>query len=122
MKHHIKTSHGISKGYIQFKEEIEKTYDNDNNIIKLTGMIGGVGQGGGGSPIIWLGVLLILLEAYRKTNKGAKMENRRTAKQLTYWILSYVDDNSIVQTFEQDTSVIEMLETMKKVYFNGTTY
>ena len=24
MKHHIKTSHGISKGYIQFKEEIEK--------------------------------------------------------------------------------------------------
>ena len=114
MKHHIKTSHGISKGYIQFNEETKKIYDNKNNIIKLSGRIGGVGQGGGGSPIIWLGVLLILLEAYRKTNKGANMEHRRTAEQLIYWILSYVDDNSIVQTFDHDTSVTAMLEAMKK--------
>ena len=64
-------------------------------IVALFGPIGGVGQGGGASPIIWLAVLIIMLEAYRKTNKGISVIDRITGLQLLFWIISYVDDNSI---------------------------
>ena len=87
-----------------------------NGVVKLlTGPIGGVGQGGGVSPIIWLAILLILLTAYKKTNRGTEVRNIITGAVIVYWILSYVDDNTIVQHFEHDASINDILTQMKKI-------
>ena len=51
MKHYIKTAFGTSEGYIQFGETY-KTIIIQGIIMLLIGPIGGVGQGGGASPII----------------------------------------------------------------------
>ena len=63
----------------------------------LQGPIGGVGQGGGGSPIIWLALLLMLIQAYKKTNDGIEIINIVTGQVIQYWIISYVDDNTIIK-------------------------
>ena len=72
MKHFIKTSTGVSEGYIKFSRYNKKKIKN-GTILILTGLIGGVGQGGGANPIIWMAILIILLQAYKKTQQGAKM-------------------------------------------------
>ena len=69
MKYYVKTAHGVSEGYIKFNENIE-TIIMGGMMAILLGPIGGAGQGGNGSPIIWLAILLILLEACCETNQG----------------------------------------------------
>ena len=60
MKHYIKTAAELSPGYIQFgPTEMQKI--RNRVILILTGLIGGVGQGIGGSPIMWMTVLLIIM-------------------------------------------------------------
>ena len=121
MKHYIKTASGISGGFITFGKKklkrLKRMVHNDGTtytlILALLGPIGGVGQGGGASPIIWLAVLLIMLIVYRKFHKGVSIEDRVSAMIIVMWILSYVDDNTIIQGFEHDTTIKEMLETMK---------
>lgn len=55
-----KASHGVSQGFIQFNPTSDHS-SMESKVNKLVGPIGGVGQSGGGSPIIWLGVLMIML-------------------------------------------------------------
>ena len=112
MKRHIKTSTGVSEGHIKFSRFNKKKIRN-GVILILTGLIGGVGQGGGASPIIWMAILIILLKAYKKTQKGAKIVDFITNIAIPLWIISYVDDNSIVRHFSTTASVKEMLEGMK---------
>ena len=99
MKHHIKTGTGVSEGYISFSPMI-KMVMLSGIISSIFGPIGGVGQGGGGSPIIWLAVILMMLQAYKKTNQGIDIKNPLTAEIIKYWIISYVDDNTIIKHFD----------------------
>ena len=65
MKHYIKTATGVSEGYTKF-DRVKRKKIKNGVILLLTGLIGGVGQGGGASPIIWMAILIILLNAYKK--------------------------------------------------------
>ena len=59
-------------------------------------------------------ILIILLKAYKKTQKGAKkIVDFITNIAIPMWIISYVDDNSIVRHFSATASVKDMLEGMK---------
>lgn len=44
-------------------------------IIHLLGNIGGIGQGGGGSPVGWLVILLIVIQAYKTFSPGATIND-----------------------------------------------
>ena len=107
MKHRIRISTGISKGLIKFGEETKISMDN-KNITEIQGRTGGIGQGGGGGPMAWIAVINIMIEAYRKLRKGAIMSDVCDISPLLNWIVSYVDDNTLVQTFdnEQDTTIM----------------
>ena len=112
MKHFVKTARGISESYIKFNtQQIKQQY---GLIMILMGLIGGVGQGGGASPIIWMAVLMIMLAAYKAKKDGAVMTDTVTGETIKMWIVSYVDDNSIVKHFSRRTTVQEILEEMRK--------
>ena len=113
MRHHIKISMGISPGHIKFAETSEINIV-DGVIMLLAGLIGGTGQGSGASPIIWLAVLLIMIKVYKRSNSGVKIKNMVTKLIVEYFILSYVDDNTVVKTFDWDASTEEILASMKK--------
>ena len=66
MKHFVKTATGVSIGWIQYGKENKKKVRN-GTILLLMGLIGGIGQGGGASPLIWMSVLLIMMGAYKQT-------------------------------------------------------
>ena len=74
MKHYVKTAMGISKGFIKFGKETQRI-EGRGIILILLGLIGGIGQGGGGSPIIWMAVLMIMLAAYKINNEGTEMKD-----------------------------------------------
>ena len=86
----------------------------ESKVNKLVGPIGGVGQGGGGSPIIWLGVLMIMLDAYPQMSEGITIQHRTTGMRILYWIISYVDDNTILRNFQNATNIRFILKEMKK--------
>lgn len=113
MKHHIKTGSGVSEGFIMFSPVI-KTLILSGIVMMLCGPIGGVGQGGGGSPIIWLAVLLILIQAYKKQNDGIGIINPIDGIRIMYWIISYVDDNTVVREFKNKSKPNEMLQMLKE--------
>ena len=119
MKHHVKTGAGVSEGYIRFAEEI-KLIILGGIVLTLLGPIGGVGQGGGGSPIIWLAILLIMIQAYKKENDGICINNPVNLTKIMYWIVSYVDDNTIVRDFKIEIKPNEMLQQLKEnlLYWN----
>ena len=74
MIHHVKTSSGISKGIIchsSHNNDISVLNDGDKTI--RSGNIGGVGQGGGASPIGWLMLLITLMNAFKTFSDGAKL-------------------------------------------------
>ena len=112
MRHFIKTSVGVSKGYIKFGRCYKKIIRN-GTIFLLMGLIGGVGQGGGSSPIIWMVILLILLDAYKLTQKGAQVWDSVEKKGVNLSVISYVDDNSIVRHFDREVSLVQMINGIK---------
>ena len=111
MRHYVKTAVGISEGYIKYDTTPKMTMEN-GIILMILGLIGGIGQGGGSSPIIWLAVLMIMLMAYKVTQPGADMYDPVTKEKVTFWLTSYVDDNTIVRYFSRSTSMIEILGAM----------
>ena len=112
MKHYIKTATCVSEEYIKF-DRVKRKKIKNGVILLLTGLIGGVGQGGGASPIIWMAILIILLDAYKKTQLGATIIDHVLNIAIPLWIISYVDDNSIVRHFPTNATVNDMLEGMK---------
>ena len=97
-RHLIQIATGISKGIIQFAE-IPKVVMEEGIITLMEGPTGGIGQGGGGGPIAWITVITIMLLTYRWLNAGANIDNCIGWYALTVWVISYVDDNTIVQIF-----------------------
>ena len=111
MKHFVKMAIGISKGYNQYGRQLSKV-ERQGLILILVGLIGGIGQGGGGSPIIWMVVLMIMLAGYKETNKGTEMRDPVTGNKIMSWIISYIDDNSIVRHFRDSATLTEIISEM----------
>ena len=104
MIHHVKTSSGVSKGNIKWKE-IHGEESLINHITSASntiyGNIGGIGQGGGASPVEWLAVLLVMIETFKQFSSGADILDPNGNYSLHIPIVSYVDDNSIVKSLER---------------------
>ena len=111
MRHYVKTAFGVSEGYFQYSKELQMIMLN-GLIMLITGLIGGVGQGGGSSPIIWMAVLMIMMMAFKMTQKGADMYDPLTKEKTTYWLTSYVDDNTIVRYFDRTCTMESIMRTM----------
>ena len=112
MKHRIRIATGVSEGLIRFSEK-EATVKEDNKIKIIQGRTGGIGQGGGAGPLSWIAVIDIMLEAYRKICPGATARDPMMLYTLCYWLISYVDDNTIVVGFEDKTTRLEILTTLQ---------
>ena len=108
MSHHLKTAVGVSKGLIKYRPKEAQYYDRENNILALRGEIGGVCQGGGASPIIRSAVLLIMLQAYKKVCNGITLQDLAHSTRVIYWIISYVDDNTILRSFPNNVTTPEI--------------
>ena len=112
MKHRVRIATGVSDGIIQFSEK-EKIITTNSTILKIEGKTGGIGQGGGAGPLAWIAVIDVMLEAYRKICPGALAADPLMLYTLCYWLISYVDDNTIVVGFEDMTTREEILNTLK---------
>ena len=113
MQHHVKTATGISKGYIKWgdmeeHDEVIRSITGATTI--LIGNIGGIGQGGGASPVEWLAVLLVMIKTFKKFSTGAIVRDPLNINGIHIPIVSYVDDNSIVKSIQKATSVAKIFE------------
>ena len=113
MKHYVKTGTVVSNGFIIFSTAF-KSMMIGRIVTWLQGPIGGVGQGGSGSPIIWMALLFILIEAYKMTNEGIITTNCATLQEIKYWIVSYIDDNTIVKSFHQQDTIQQILQSLRE--------
>ncbi len=98
MKHRIRISAGVSLGFIAFAVT-ESTQFNNSHVSSILGPTGGIGQGGGGGPIAWISVIMVMLLAYRSLCDGAPMEHGLQWISYVSWVISYVDDNTLVRNF-----------------------
>ena len=103
MEHRIRIATGVSEGIIKFSET-ERTVMKGKSIVSIQGKTGGIGQGGGAGPLAWLAIIDVMLEAYRKLRPGAPVIDPLMLYSMCYWMISYVDDNTIVTGFSSDTS------------------
>ena len=55
-----------------------------------------------------------MLEAYRKLNNGASAMDPLQLYSICYWLISYVDDNTIITSFEENESQYTILKTIRK--------
>ena len=114
MKHYVRTAAGVSEGFIQFNATTMITLLTLGLTI-FHGLIGGIGQGGGGGPILWLMVSVIMIEALRKLCTGATMEHVLGWFTYTLWLVSYVDDNTLLKTFSLGATPDVVFTDMRKM-------
>ena len=100
MIHHIKTAVGISTEHITYnKLPNNKRYiksRNDNDALKFYEDLGRVGQGGGGSPVMWLVMMIVMINVYNIFAMGARIRNAATNMKLEMSLLSYVDNITLI--------------------------
>ena len=113
MEHKVKTAMGISKGSIKWNPG-PLCMIILAGIAHYIGNIGGIGQGGGGSPVGWLVILLIMIRAYRHFSKGAQIIDPLGDNTFTLHVVSYVDDNSLLRSFPSGVSLATMLQTVSR--------
>jgi hypothetical protein len=113
MKHYVKTSRGTSKGNIQWSEATTTSTSHTNGTTTISGIIGGIDQGGGGSPVGWLAVLIVMIHTYSKFASGVPMTDPMQVYSLTLFLISYVDDNTLVQRFSQHQSMESILSQLQ---------
>ena len=78
MKYHVKTKHGISDGYYQTTN---------------SHTIHGPGQGGRGSPAIWVAISSVLMHCMEEYTNGAAIASPvEWEHNLRFWITGFVDD------------------------------
>jgi hypothetical protein len=114
MKHKVKTSKGVLPGFTQWStsQQIQEKIVHKTKI--LSGNIGGIGQGGGGSPVGWFAVLLVMIATYSTFITGITMLDPRGTIKLILHIISYVDDNTLVQQFYNTHTMTYILQGLKK--------
>ena len=99
MKHHVRTSFGISKEPIQWDQESNP---------------GGLGQGNGGGCVSWNSQMLILEDAYEATtDQTVDYTNPDDTRKFRQWLVGFVDDNSILFKMENlgyETHYLKMVE------------
>ena len=116
MTHYVKTSAGISKGNIKH----EDTEDDAMNVTQYddyttcSGNIGGVGQGGGASPIEWLVLLITLMNVFMDFSDGAKLVDPEGLFGGIIPVISFVDDNSITSDISNDLTTEETFAKVGK--------
>ena len=54
----------------------------------------------------------VMLEAYRKLNKGVEAIDPLQLYSIFYWLISYVDDNTIVVSFGEAKTKDNILKTI----------
>jgi hypothetical protein len=113
MKHYVKTSRGTSTGNIQWSAATTTSLSNQHGITTISGNIGGIGQGGGGSPVGWLAVLIVMIHTYSKFASGVPMTDPMGIYTLTLFLISYVDDNTLVQRYRQDQTMESILSHLQ---------
>ena len=69
-------------------------------VVYFSGNVGGIGQGGGASPVGWLVILLIMIRAYRQFSPGALIIDPLSRTSFPLHVVSYVDDNSLLRSFD----------------------
>lgn len=113
MIHRIKTALGISPGTIRWANSslIEETI---GGIKHFKGKIGGIGQGGGASPVGWFVILLVMIESYREFSPGAQLINPLNYDDDDMHVVSYVDDNTLLRTFHEVLMSGELFQTLSK--------
>jgi hypothetical protein len=99
MIHKVKTSRGISKGFIRWHPSQTIQEETIKGQAVFSGNIGGIGQGGGGSPVGWLAMLLVMISTYSQFVTGTTLTDPLGRLSLTLYIISYVDDNTLIQEF-----------------------
>ena len=111
MTHRIRIASGISDGMIKFSETSKKVMNKDK-LICIQGKPGGIGQGGGAGPLSWIAIIVVMIEAYRKLCPGAKALDPMELYTMCYWLISYVDDNTIVVGFEIGDTNKKIMDTI----------
>ena len=68
MIHYVKTATGVSEAFIRYRvtvgNDIYEKYHYGKNSWEWNGDLGGVGQGGGGSPVMWLVMMVVMINVY----------------------------------------------------------
>ena len=103
MKHHIRTSFGISEEFLQWSKKVNP---------------GGLGQGNGGAGVGWHSHMLVLEKAYEMTT-GHKVhfENPDSTREFCQWLVGFVDDNSLLLKLENlgyDSPADKMMAAAKE--------
>ena len=111
MTHRVKTAMGISPGSIKWDSTMLRCVT-IAGILHLLGNIGGIGQGGGGSPVGWLVVLLIMIKAYRHFSPGATVTDPYGDSSCNLHVVSYVDDNSLLRSFDPTETASSIVNTV----------
>lgn len=111
MMHCIRTSLGISPGTIKWadKELVQEVID---DIIHFYGNIGGIGQGGGGSPVKWFVILLALIDLFTTFSPCSSIVDHLDEHAIDMHVFSYMDDNTILCTFKQTMTDTELFTTL----------
>ena len=112
MIHRIRITTGILERIIKFSLTNLKIVV-DKTIICIQGKTGGIGQGGGAGPLAWIAVIDVMLEAYRKLNKGVEAIDPLQLYSIFYWLISYVDGNTIVVSFGEAETKDKILKTIQ---------
>jgi hypothetical protein len=113
MVHYVKTSNRPSTNNIKWGPFQTLTTTIDKGIHTTMGNIGGIGQGGGASPIGWLAILLVMIQTYSKYTSGITLADPLGIYSLILFLISYVDDNTLVQTFDSNTTMPSILEQLQ---------
>ena len=119
MCHYIRTAAGISKGFMQWDSQsptVKSWWNDKADAYCYTGNFGGVGQGGGASPVLWLSVMLPMIDTYREFAGGATVSDPLEYLAVCIWVLSYVDDNTLVRSFSHDITAHNFWELASKEF------
>ena len=58
------------------------------------------------------GMMMIMMMAFKMTQKGADMYDPLTKEKTTYWLTSYVDGNTIVRYFDRTCTMDSIMKAM----------
>jgi hypothetical protein len=113
MVHHVRTSRGPSVNNIKWGPYQHTITQTSDGVQTIKGNIGGIGQGGGASPIGWLAVLLVMIQMYSKYTSGIELTDPLGMYSLVLYLISYVDDNTLVQSFDNTATMPSILQQLQ---------
>ena len=114
MEHAIKTSFGILPGTLKWGPYSTLVMATIGTVYTLLANFGGIGQGGGGGPVIWLTIAMILIQIYSKSMSGARVIDPINKSTDIIHVISYVDDNTLVQELKDTMGITEIIQLMQQ--------